>query len=189
MLFRRADLDAIFAGKVTTAFRRWKRPTVKVGGTLRTALGLVAIDAIEVIAPEALTDADAAAANYPSLAALRAMFDSQEGTCYRITLHPGGPDPRNALQQNDALSAGDLEAITAKLARLDAQVERPWTAAVLALIEAYPGVVSTDLAARLGQDRAAFKERVRKLKALGLTLSLDVGYRLSPRGVAVLKRR
>ncbi len=156
---------------------------------MRTALGLVAIDAIEVIAPEALTDADAAAANYPSLTALRAMFDSQEGTCYRITLHRGGPDPRNALQQNDELSAGDLEAVTAKLARLDAQAETPWTAAVLALIELHPGVVSTDLAARLGQDRAAFKERVRKLKALGLTLSLDVGYRLSPRGAAVLKRR
>lgn len=189
MLFRRADLDAIFAGKVTTAFRRWKRPTVKVGGTVRTALGLVAIDAIEVVDPKALTEADAAAANYPNLASLQAMFASQDGTCYRVALHPGGPDPRDALQQNDALSTADLDALTANLARLDASAETPWTDAVLASIELHPGVVSTDLAARLGQDRAAFKERVRKLKALGLTLSLDVGYRLSPRGVAVLKRR
>jgi len=29
MLCRRADLDAIFAGTITTAFRRWKRLTVK----------------------------------------------------------------------------------------------------------------------------------------------------------------
>lgn len=189
MLFRRADLDAIFAGKVTTAFRRWKRPTVKVGGTVRTALGLVAIDAIEVMDPEALTEADAAAANYPNLAALQAMFASQDGTCYRITLRPGGSDPRDALQQNDTLSAADLAGIAAKLARLDASAGTPWTDAVLALIASQPGVVSTELAARLGQDRATFKERVRKLKALGLTLSLDVGYRLSPRGVALLSQR
>ena len=90
MLFRTKDLDAIFAGKVTTAFRRWKRPTVKAGGTVRTARGLVAIDQIDEIDPATLTEADAAAANYPNLAQLQAMFESQEGTCYRIALHPGG---------------------------------------------------------------------------------------------------
>ena len=35
-------------------------------------------------------------------------------------------------------------------------------------------------------DRPAFKLNVRKLKALGLTESLEVGYRLSPRGAAFL---
>jgi DNA-binding Lrp family transcriptional regulator len=48
-------------------------------------------------------------------------------------------------------------------------------------------VVSTELSERIGLERAEFKNRVRKLKALGLTLSLDVGYRLSPRGEAVLR--
>lgn len=187
MLFRRTDLDAIFAGKVTTAFRRWKRPTVKAGGTVRTARGLVAIERIEVIDPAALTEADAKAANYPGLSALQAMFESQQGTCYRISLRPGGPDPRNALQQDAALTREDLEIVLGKLARLDARAEAPWTAAVLALIEASPGVVSTELAERIGLERAEFKNRVRKLKALGLTLSLDVGYRLSPRGEAVLR--
>ena len=42
------------------------------------------------------------------------------------------------------------------------------------------------LAARAGIDRPTFKQRVRRLKALGLTESLEVGYRLSPRGEAVL---
>lgn len=32
-----------------------------------------------------------------------------------------------------------------------------------------------------------FKRRVRQLKELGLTESLEVGYRLSPRGRAVLE--
>lgn len=188
MLFRRADLDAIFAGQVTTAFRRWKRPTVKAGGTVRTALGLVAIDRIEVVDPARLTEADARGANYPGLSALQAMFESQQGSCYRISLHPAGPDPRDALQNDTALSPQDIEAIRSKLARLDARASAPWTAAVLALIETSPGVVSTELAERIGLERADFKDRVRKLKALGLTISLDVGYRLSPRGEAVLKR-
>lgn len=36
-------------------------------------------------------------------------------------------------------------------------------------------------------DVARFKPRVRQLKELGLTESLEVGYRLSPRGRAVLR--
>lgn len=186
MLFRTKDLDAIFAGKVTTAFRRWKRPTVKAGGTVRTARGLVAIDRIEEIDPATLTEADAAAANYPNLAQLQAMFASQEGTCYRIALHPGGPDPRDALQQDADLTDADRARLAAKLDKLDAAAEAPWTRQALALIAAEPGVVSTRLADRIGLERFEFKERVRKLKALGLTLSLDVGYRLSPRGEAFL---
>ena len=49
-------------------------------------------------------------------------------------------------------------------------------------------MVSTELAAAAGQERAYFKLRVRRLKALGLTESLEVGYRLSPRGAAYLAR-
>lgn len=37
-------------------------------------------------------------------------------------------------------------------------------------------------------DRAQLKANVRKLKGLGLTESLTVGYRLSPRGDTVLRR-
>ena len=45
-------------------------------------------------------------------------------------------------------------------------------------------VVSTELAAKMGMGRLPFKQRVRRLKELGLTESLEVGYRLSPRGEA-----
>jgi hypothetical protein len=37
-------------------------------------------------------------------------------------------------------------------------------------------------------ERMVFKQRVRRLKSAGLTESLDIGYRLSPRGEAVLAR-
>jgi hypothetical protein len=38
-----------------------------------------------------------------------------------------------------------------------------------------------------GRERLEFKRDVRKLKELGLTLSLEVGYELSPRGRAFVR--
>jgi hypothetical protein len=58
---------------------------------------------------------------------------------------------------------------------------------VLRLIAANPGRRAPDLARRRGLDTRPFKIDVRTLKALGLTESLAVGYRLSPRGRAYLK--
>ena len=112
------------------------------------------------------------------------MFDAQEGTCYRITLRPGGPDPREALQNAADISPEDRAKIDKRLAKLDA--ESPWTIATLAASRDNPAVVSTKLAEILGRERFALKDDIRKLKALGLTESLEVGYRLSPRGKAYL---
>lgn len=56
------------------------------------------------------------------------------------------------------------------------------------MIATNEAVRAPDLAARVGLDVPRFKRRVRRLKALGLTISLDVGYRLSPRGKAFLSR-
>jgi len=57
---------------------------------------------------------------------------------------------------------------------------------VLALIADRPGIVSAVLAEAMGCERQDFNLHVRRLKELGLTLSLDVGYRLSPRGESYL---
>jgi hypothetical protein len=62
----------------------------------------------------------------------------------------------------------------------------PWTGAVLTLIADRPGIVSTVPAEAMGWERQDFKLHVRWLKELGLTLSLDVGYRLSPLGESYL---
>lgn len=183
MLFRTKDLEEIFAGRRTLAFRRWKRPTVKVGGEVRSALGMVGIDAIEPIEPADVTDAEAVAAGYKDAAGVLAMFASQEGQCYRIRLHPAGPDPRDALREA-APTPDEIEKIGKKLRKLDGA--EPWTVEVLELIRARPGIVSKTLAEVVGLPRDEFKERVRELKGLGLIISLDVGYRLSPRGEAVL---
>jgi hypothetical protein len=187
MLFRTKDLEAIMSGRVTTAFRRWKKPGAKAGSQQRTQLGMVAIDSVEVIDPASLTEADAKAANYPDLASLHAMFDAQEGTCYRIRLRPGGADPRAALQNAADISHDERVTIDKRLAKLDAVT--PWTRATLTCIRDHPAVVSTRLAEILGRERFALKDDIRKLKALGLTESLEVGYRLSPRGIAYLAGR
>ncbi len=60
---------------------------------------------------------------------------------------------------------------------------------MLALIERHPETKAAELAEQIGREPPAFKRDVRKLKELGLTESLERGYRLSPRGRAVLGRR
>ncbi|HLT17753.1 MAG TPA: hypothetical protein VK007_13715 [Acidimicrobiales bacterium] len=166
-------------GSVTVAFRRWRRPTVKAGGTLQTPAGLLAIEAVEPIEPDDITDADArragAADREAAIAELR-----PEGTLYRIRFRRLGEDPRVALRNQAELTTEDVDELRRRFRRL------PWARPVLELIEAHPATVSTELAEQLGMERLRFKERVRRLKALGLTESLEVGYRLSPRGQAFL---
>jgi hypothetical protein len=188
MLFRSADLRAIVEGTRTLAFRRWKRPTTAPGRTIKTQMGLVGIDSIEAVDPATISEAEAREAGYKDRAALMAMFDAQEGTCYRIRLHYAGEDNRPQLGDNADLSEADRDRIRKRLEKHDAKSEiGPWTAATLRVIAEHPAVVSRELARLLGRERDPLKEDIRKLKALGLTTSLEVGYCLSPRGAAYLK--
>jgi len=184
MLFPLTTLRAIEAGEVTLAFRRWRRPTVRAGGTLRTRVGVLAIESVEPVSEQAITDADArragAAGRDELIAGLR-----PEGTLYRIEFRLAGPDPRIALRERADMDAGERAVIDSRLARLDAASRHgPWTARVLELIARRPATRAPDLAAELGRETAPFKADVRKLKELGLTESLERGYRLSPRGRA-----
>ena len=182
MLFKAPVLKAIAEGRVDLAFRRWRKPTVKAGGTLTTPAGVLAIESVEIVA--AVSEAEAARAGYASIEALTAGLPG-EGRLHRIAFRLAGEDPRRAMRADASPQA--LAEIEARLARLDAR--GAWTAATLGLIADHPGVRAPDLAARLGRETAPFKAEVRKLKALGLTESLEVGYRLSPRGQALLARR
>jgi hypothetical protein len=71
---------------------------------------------------------------------------------------------------------------------MDRRSTAPWTWATLRLIAKRPGEPAAALAKSVGRERGAFKADVRKLKELGLTESLPVGYRLSPRGRTFLER-
>jgi hypothetical protein len=149
---------------------------------------VLAVDAVAEVDPAVITSDDARAAGFGSLAALLRQLDRHgDGPVYRVDFHHAGADPREALRQADQLSEEELAGLRARLERLDlAARDRPWTIATLRLIGDRPGVRAADLATAAGRERLAFKTDVRKLKELGLTESLEVGYRLSPRGRALL---
>jgi hypothetical protein len=176
VLFRPRDLDRIAAGEITLAFRRWEKPRVRVGSRLKTRVGVLEVSAVDVV--DAVTEDDARAAGFESpdevLAAMR-----PRGAIHRVALHVAGPDPRIALRE-EAPDAALFE-------RLDRMGD--WTYAYLAAIRDQPEVRAGDLAEQFGVERLDFKRDVRKLKELGLTVSHEVGYRLSARGEAVLAAR
>jgi hypothetical protein len=177
-------------GSVTLAFRRWKKQAVKVGSEFRTVAGVVRVDDVAVVDADAITDEDAVAAGWPDADRLRRQLDKADaGTTYRVALSLAGPDPRVALREATDLTDADVEAIDTRLERLDrASSHGPWTMATLELIRRRPHTRAPDLAAEVGRERDPFKIDVRKLKNLGLTRSFDVGYEVSPRGLAYLER-
>jgi hypothetical protein len=189
MLFPAALHDRIASGEVTLAFRAWKRPSVRAGGTLHSPAGVLAIEEVTRIEPTDVTESDARAAGAASADEVRASLrEGDERVLYRIRFHRAADDPRVELRRKDRLDDVAFADIAAQLARWDrAGRDGPWTAAVLDVIERRPEVVSTELAAALGMERLPFKRRVRQLKSIGLTESLERGYRLSPRGVAYLR--
>ena len=141
MLLTQATLEAIAAGTVTMAFRRWRRPTVRTGGTLLTAIGLLSIDDVSRVALDDLTESDARASGHTDLDALRSKLSKRTaGTLYRIALHRAGPDPRIALRAAVPSSA-DLESLRSRMVRWDASSSSgPWTQPVLRLLGKHPGV-------------------------------------------------
>lgn len=187
MLIRQAHLQAIASGAISVAFRRWRSPTVKAGGTLRTSLGVLAIDDVDVVRESDITDAIAVAAGYPSKTSLLAELGRRSGRIFRIRLRLAGPDPRIALRKRSSLSGTEREQVLGALKRLDRYSKRgPWSEAALKAIATHPGRRAADLAADLGWEKDWLKANVRKLKELGLTESLEIGYRLSPRGKSAL---
>ncbi len=192
MLIERRLHAGIRDGTITVLLRRWKRRQVTAGNVYRTAAGRVVVDEVTEIRPSRLRRADAVAAGYPTVAAAVAdLRGAPEDPVFLLRLRPAeDEDPRALLAETAELSTSDVEEITRRLDRLDhASSHGPWTMATLALIERRPAVRAGDLAEELGREMLPFKVDVRKLKNLGLTLSLEVGYRLSPRGAAYLRSR
>jgi hypothetical protein len=179
----------IAAGDVTTVLRRWDAPRATAGGTQRTPAGTIRVDRVtEYPADHQVTHAQAIAAGYPDAKSAQAELDRRPAAhTYVIAVSYVGPDERHALAATDRLATAERAAISTRLNRWDAaSSDGPWTRRYLDLIAANEGVRAPDLAADEGQETARFKRRVRQLKGLGLTISLDVGYRISPRGKAFL---
>jgi len=188
VLFRRPTLDGIRAGEISLAFRRWDRPRARAGGRQRTAVGELAIDSVAAVERSEITLADARRAGHASVEELLGELDARgDGQIWRIELHWSGEDPRVALRERADLGPADFEVLRERLGRLDAASGHgPWTRETLELIAERPAELAANLAAAVGREKQPFKRDVRKLKELGLTESLPRGYRLSPRGRALL---
>ncbi len=189
MQFEQRLRSGLHDGSITVAFRQWRRAQVVPGHHYRTGIDMVQAESVDIITPGDITAELARDAGFPDVrAAVADLRRDPELPLYCIRFRRlDGPDPRAELAAAASLSSQEVAAIAGRLARMDAASKRgPWTVAVLTQIADRPGVVSTELAEALGWERADFKLHVRRLKELGLTISLDVGYRLSPRGAAYL---
>ena len=196
MQFRQRDKEAIARGELTLTFRRWRRPQARVGGRYRVGGHVIEVTSVERVEPSAISVEEARAAGHASAeAALEAIRRNQrrsadpDAPLYRVAFRCLGEqaDPRKLLADDAALESDELSAMAERLARMDARSRHgPWTRAALEAIAAAPGRRAADLAAAQQRETAKFKADIRKLKALGLTISLEVGYELSPRGRAVL---
>lgn len=188
MLIRPAELQKIRTGEIDLAFRRWDRPRLLVGTRMRTSVGLVEVTSVERVAVSAITAKDAQRAGAVSRVALLKLLQVRpDRPIFRVGLRYAGDDPRIGLRNDDGLTDHDRADLLSRLDRFDAASQiGAWTRPALAIIERRPAVRAPDLAAELDTETVVFKRNVRKLKELGLTESLDVGYRLSPRGRALL---
>ncbi|HVJ94481.1 MAG TPA: ASCH domain-containing protein [Labilithrix sp.] len=195
LLFQKRFHEGLVSGAVTVTFRRWEKPHVRVGGRYRChPIGVLEVDRIDRVTVRDITEDDAKRSGFPSRSELVEFIRtareeplSERSPLYRVELHYGGDGDRVEIALDTALSAEDVDEISAKLARMDAG--NAWTKKTMALIDAHPRVAASRLAAELGRETLDFKADVRKLKRLGLTQSFEVGYEISPRGRAYLEAR
>ncbi len=189
MLIPRAHLDGIRVGRVQLAFRRWAQPRVLVGTRMRTAIGLVEVTSVDEVTLDAISSSEVRLSGAGSREDLEAaLAPHPERPIFRIGLRYVGPDPRVALREQAQLSGEERRKLIQRLERLDrASRHGPWTRATLSAIDGRPATRAAELAGSLGRETPSFKRDVRKLKELGLTESLEAGYRLSPRGRALIE--
>jgi predicted transcriptional regulator len=145
---------------------------------------------VEPVERADITEADARRAGHAGLEALLAELDARgQAQIWRIELHWAREDPRRSMRERAELDDRELASLSGRLERFDrASRHGPWTRETLELIATRPEVRAADLAAVIGRETQPFKRDVRKLKELGLTESLETGYRLSPRGRTLMER-
>jgi hypothetical protein len=192
VLFKKRFWPGIADGSLTLTFRRWKSPKVGPGRIYRTPGGRIEVEDIAEVEPHCITRSEARKAGYETVEALLADLSAGAATrLYRVAFHVvDDEDPREVLAGSGELDDDTVREVDRRLGRLDAASRHgSWTLATLHAIAERPGQRAADLATVLGREREALKVDIRKLKNLGLTLSLETGYRLSPRGEAYLRQR
>lgn len=190
MQFTKPFWPGLADGSITMTFRRWKRRRVVAGNRYRTPAGILEVEEVGVVEAASITDPEARRSGFADAATLVAQLRSgPDLPIYRIVFHRiDEPDPRRVLAADARLDEAAVAALARRLDRMDRTAQLgPWTRQTLRLIAANPGRRAPDLAVMAGKESPVFKRDVRKLKELGLTESLHIGYRLSARGEAFLE--
>jgi hypothetical protein len=188
MIFSIDQLNAIKSGALTLAFRRWKKPSVKKGSILTTAICRISIDNVSIIDEDSITAKDTKCAGFESKEKLLQLLNKHPGDLYKIALSYHSEDPRIELRQQK-LTGEMFEQLKKKMERLDrASSDGPWTKSILRAIKQHPHLRAADLCNKVGVEKMKMKLNIRKLKNLGLTISHEVGYEISPLGKEFLKR-
>jgi hypothetical protein len=198
LLFQKRFHAGLVDGSVRLTLRFWDKPHVRPKGRYRVhPIGVVEVDDVRLVPLGDVGDADARLAGFRDRSELLAYmqpFAAERGIAlrpstpvYRVLLHHAGDGDRVEGALDRRVGPEEAERLDRALARLDRQ--GPWTRPVLRLIAEHPRVAASQLAGLRGEEKEAFKVNVRKLKRLGLTMSFEVGYELSPKGKAYLKTR
>lgn len=189
MLIKQKHLEGIMSGDISLAFRKWKNLSVKKDSLLKTSIGVVKITDITQTELAQISEDDAKQAGYDNVNALIGELEKTvNGAIYKIQLSYHSPDPRIDLRQKSQIPDEELEALKEKLLNLDKYSNQgKWTTKVLKAIRENPKLSAVELAAKVNKEKEWLKVNVRKLKNLGLTISHEPGYTLSPLGEYVLK--
>lgn len=186
LMFRREDRERVARGEITVTFRLWRSAQVKAGKTYQSGFGAIEVDDVRVIPAAMISDDDVGPSGCADIAAIRELAGEHhkvivapDTLLHRVQFHFLG-DGALPIAPPQAL---DAERVVARLERMDrSSLRGAWTLATLQLIERQPHVPARLLAAELGYEKLDFKANVRKLKALGLTISHEIGYELSDVG-------
>lgn len=190
MLIKAVHLQGIKSRTIKLAFRRWEKPAVKEGTLLKTFIGLVKVVSISTIKESQISKKDIKDAGFENQEQLLKSLRQNVGNIYRIELRYYAEDPRIELRENTALSESAHAELKDKLVRLDNYSKQGlWTKKVLLAIKENPKLRAVDLAKLTGFEKQWLKLNIRKLKNIGLTISHEVGYELSPLGKTFLKRK
>ncbi len=187
MLLKLKVLKKIRSGDISIVYRKWKRPSVKKGSVINSAVGQLKILKVEQIEEERINRNEINKAGYSDWKDLVNDLRKYDGQIFKVTLRYVGEDPRISLREKIDISDTEMKNILSKLDRLDRYSKQgSWTNETLKSIDTYPELRAADLAKKLGRDKDWLKIQIRKLKNMGLTISLEKGYKISPRGSAVL---
>jgi hypothetical protein len=188
MILSLDQLHAIKAGTLTLAFRRWKKCSVKKGSILTTVICRISIDDVSIIEDDSITAKDAKKAGFESKDELIELLNKHPGDLYKIKLSYHSEDPRIELRKQK-LTDETFEQLKKKMERLDkSSSDGAWTKAVLQAINDHPLLRAADLCKKVKMEKMKMKLNIRKLKNLGLTISHEVGYEISPLGKEFLER-